>query len=124
MMTTDCRCPMPPALDELPAAELADVIGKPLRCTSCGEELELSCPKGHVHQAPRSVSPNIVRPIVEKVRTCDAGHELRPGQRVCRVCRPKPVATSTPRTYAPKQCSCGRTFTPTGPNAKRCEVCR
>ena len=123
MTTTDCRCPAPPALDELPAAELVDVIGKPLRCTSCGEELELSCPKGHVHQAPRSVSPNVARPIAEKVRTCDAGHELKGSRRRCLICDPKPTPTSS-RTYKPKQCGCGRTFMPTGPRALRCEECR
>lgn len=124
-MTTDCNCPVLPDLNEMSADEFDQVIGKPLCCTSCGQELELRCPEGHVHHAPRTRSPNdrpektlaLVRscPGCEKpfeprayqrrcddclagdaTRKCgDCGARMELRQRVCRVCHPAEVKTPT-----------------------------
>jgi hypothetical protein len=37
---------------------------------------------------------------------------------------PEPAAERKPRTYKPKVCSCGETFTPTGPRDIRCTPCK
>lgn len=131
-MTAACDCPVVPDLSELQAPALELIIGAPLKCLSCGHELELRCPEGHVHQAPRTTSPNI-RPAVKALppekprgRTCpDCGSALLPRKQVCRVCHPdKPVGTNSARVYSPKACACGRTFIPSGPRSVRCDVCR
>lgn len=153
-MTATARCPMPPDLSEMSAVQLDRVIGKPLCCTACGAELELRCAEGHVHQVPRSPSPND-RPAPAKhevkkcpdcgndfeprpyQRRCDAclkpaarkcsacGSEIPPRAKICRECNPDtPKGTLATRVYKPKACSCGRTFVPTGPRALRCDVCR
>lgn len=99
-----CDCPVVPDLSDATAEQLDRIVGRPHRCASCGQELELRCPEGHVHQAPKTHSPN-VRPKA----TVDAGPRRR---------------ESKPRTYKPKLCACGETFTPTGPRDIRCPGCK
>lgn len=123
-------CPNPPALDEMGRAELDRVIGKPLCCASCGGELELRCAAGHLHVAPKTKSPNGGTAPHGKVRQCDAGHRLPPFKSRCLICRPLPVPKyriedrRSPGPRARLRFVCGETFTPTGPNSKRCEGCR
>lgn len=117
-----CDCPQVPDFSEMSTEQIDRMIGKPLRCTSCGGELELRCPEGHLHQAPRTRSPNH-RPAVQQDvdRTCAAGHRMAFRQRVCLVCHPKAEPRSH-RTYAPKPCAqCRREFQPTGPRALFCK---
>jgi len=122
---TDCNCPVLPAFDELTAEELDQVTGSPLRCLSCGGVLELRCPEGHVHQAPRSHSPNVPRAArVDRRRVCASGHELPKGAKRCYTCQPRPERRSN-RTYKAKPCrECRETFTPTGPRDDICTTCR
>jgi DNA-directed RNA polymerase subunit RPC12/RpoP len=75
-----------------------------------------------------------------------ASHEPYPHLLVCRTCGrefrrsqiaserraddappaspPEPSTAKVPRTYKPKTCSCGDTFTPTGPRDIRCTPCK
>lgn len=88
--------PHEPFVPEIIAGDLS----QPLRCLDCGQELELRCAQGHRHTA------NVGEIRTRKPRA-DKG-------------RPR----TTPVAYKPKQCSCGATFTPAGPNTKRCDTCR
>lgn len=77
---TTCDCPVLPDLSEISAADLEKIIGGPLRCASCGHELELRCPEGHLHRAlkvPRA--PNGRRPFKWQPKACvDCGNRFLP----------------------------------------------
>lgn len=110
------RCPMPPALDELNAEELDQVIGKPLCCVACGGELELRCPEGHLHLVKHTPSPNN-RPAPEHDATstcpgCQKTYVPRKWQRRCDDC-----------LSAPKPRSCPKCSSPMQPKAKVCRIC-
>lgn len=133
-----CSEPVLPDFSELTADELAKIVGAPLKCVRCGGVLELRCPEGHLYVAPRTISPNIPRPLAElpperrRARPPASVQPLRfPGHKASCSMNKTPATVThrvncscAPRTYKPKVCACGVTFQPTGPRDIRCSKCR
>lgn len=123
-----CACPEVPAFDELSAAELDRIMGAPLKCTSCGSELELRCPEGHVHQVEPTRSPNH-RPApkpdksyvaaTRDCRQCGQAFAPRKHQRTCDGC-----ATQSPPPTARACQRCGNDYTPARVKQRICATCR
>lgn len=112
-----CNCPVLPALDEMNAEQLQQVMSKPLCCESCGEELELRCPEGHVHHVPKTRSPNerpaAMHDAVEAKNCPECRQPFMPRryQRRCDSCQ----------ASADRKCTkCGTTM---AVRAKLCRVC-
>jgi hypothetical protein len=88
---SDCRCPVLPAFDELTAEQLDAIGARPLCCVSCGQELELRCPEGHVHRAPRLPRGRDTKPRNYRPKPCTACRETftptGPRDNICSNCR-------------------------------------
>lgn len=85
-------------------------------CGECGEPLELRCVNGH-DPLPIGVRAEFSLDIEGDVEGVEPDAAPLPPDRQRR-------APARPPVFEPKQCACGETFTPSGPNAKRCPTCR
>ena len=75
----------------------------PITCVDCGQPLELTC-TGACGKTDASI---------------EAATNAHPS-----VAHESNLAQRKARTYQPKVCPCGTTFTPTGPRDVRCPACK
>jgi hypothetical protein len=73
-----CVCPAVPDLSEVSVQDLSVILRSPLKCTCCGQELELRCPEGHVHKTPPLSPRKFTQRRTYRDKVCACGMTFTP----------------------------------------------